>query len=326
MLSTKEKIAELLREKRGKFVSGEEIAKNFGISRAAVCKNISSLKNDGFDIDAVTNKGYRFNGTDDAVTTDGIRAYLLNDLLDKADFEIVSETDSTNNLLRKRALDGVDEWYTVCAIRQTAGKGRMGRIFFSPQDTGVYVSILLKPQLKPEDAVLITTAAAVAVCRALETLGAKNPEIKWVNDVFVARKKVCGILTEASFNLESGKLDYAILGVGVNMYTPDGDFPEKLRDIAGAVFYERGEDMRNRFIAFFLNEFYGFYKKLAENPHKDEYKRRCFVVGECVSVVSGNEKRDALVLGVEDDCALSVKFENGEIKKLNSGEISLKLK
>lgn len=326
MLSTKEKIAELLREKRGQFVSGEEIAKALGVSRAAVCKNIASLKSGGFDIEAVTNKGYRFNGADDTITTDGIRAYLSTELLDKAVFEIVTETASTNNLLRKRAVDGVDEWYTVCAIRQTAGKGRMGRSFFSPQDTGVYVSILLKPQLKPENAVLITTAAAVAVCRALEKLGAKKPEIKWVNDVVVARKKVCGILTEASFNLESGKLDYAILGVGVNMYTPDGGFPEELRDIAGAVFSERGEDIRNKFIAFFLNEFYSFYKKLAENPHKDEYRKRCFVVGERVSVILGEDKRDALVLGVEDDCALSVKFDNGEIKKLNSGEISLKLK
>lgn len=244
---------------------------------------------------------------------------------EKVKVEVVEKTASTNTLLRFRAENGENEGLVIIAGEQTAGRGRMGRSFFSPGDTGVYMSLLLKPQIKPEDAVQITTAAAVSVCRALETLGVKAPKIKWVNDIFIDNKKVCGILTEASFNSKNCCLDYAILGVGVNIYAPEQSFPEEIKNIAGAVFKERTENLRNEFIAYFLNEFFNFYAQISEKLHLEEYRERSFVIGKEVSVIADGKTEIAKAIGVDDNCNLVVEYPDGNVKNLCSGEISVKL-
>ena len=132
---------------------------------------------------------------------------------------------------------------------QTQGRGRLGRSFFSPSDSGLYMSILLRPDMAAADAVKITTAAAVSVALAVEKVSDQKPDIKWVNDIYINGRKICGILTEASFSMESGGLDCAVLGIGVNTYEPEGGFPEAIRDIAGPIFHERKSDMRNRIAA-----------------------------------------------------------------------------
>ncbi len=261
----------------------------------------------------------------DLLFCDGIKGFLSESLRDEIKPEFYSITESTNTIIKNRASQGEGEGLFVVAGEQTAGRGRLGRTFYSPDDTGLYMSLLLKPELKPEDAVLITTAAAVSVCEALETVGAENALIKWVNDVFVEDKKVCGILTEASFNPQKGALDYVALGVGINVYEPDGGFPEDIKDIAGGVFKEKKENLRNRIAAEFLNSFMKYYENIKEKSHCPEYARRCFVVGKKINVISNGEKTPAKALGIDDNCGLLVEYGNGEKAIINSGEISIRV-
>ncbi len=261
----------------------------------------------------------------DVINTEGIKKYLNGGAGSIVKTEVYDCVESTNTLLKAKAREGAEEGLVIVASRQTGGRGRMGRSFFSPEDTGVYLSILLKPEIKSADAVLVTTAAAVAVCRSLEALGVDGAGIKWVNDIFVSGKKVCGILTEAAVNPENGYLDFAVLGVGINIYSPEGGFPDEIKDIAGAVFENKEADLRNRFTAYFLNEFFGFYGELTERAHCPEYVERSLVIGKMVNVLSGDNQREALVKGIDNDCCLIVQYKNGEIHKLSSGEISIKL-
>lgn len=252
-------------------------------------------------------------------------SFILNDELKKSVcVEVVEKTESTNSLVRSRAEEGEGEGLVIIAGEQTNGRGRMGRSFFSPGDTGVYMSLLLRPKIKPSDAVLITTAAAVSVCEAFEKLGVKKPQIKWVNDIFVNNKKVCGILTEASFGADINTLDYAVLGVGVNMYEPENSFPEEIKDIAGAVFSRKSEDLRNKFVAYFINSFFDCYENLESKKHCTSYAERCFVIGKDINVISGDSIKPAKALSVDENCGLLVRFDNGETAVLNSGEISIR--
>lgn len=261
----------------------------------------------------------------DIISSAAIKDFLDFEIKEKVKVEVVEKTDSTNNLLRSRAESGATEGLVIIAGEQTAGRGRMGRSFFSPGDSGVYLSLLLKPQIKPEDAVQITTAAAVSVCRALEALGVKAPKIKWVNDIFIDNKKVCGILTEASFNSKNFCLDYAILGVGVNIYESGKGFPAEIEKIAGAVFEKCEENLRNKFIAIFLNEFFGFYKELSSKVHLKEYREKNFVLGKEISVINGEITENARAVDIDENCNLVVEFPDGTVNNLYSGEISVKL-
>ena len=161
-----------------------------------------------------------------------ISGYLC-DELKEIDINIFDEVTSTNTLLKEHGKIK-NEWCTFIASSQTGGKGRLGRSFYSPKGSGVYFSVLLKPNLEIEKSILITTAAAVAVTRTLKILGCENAQIKWVNDIFVDNKKVCGILTESVINTETKKLDFAVLGVGINLIKPKEGFPESIKNIAGA--------------------------------------------------------------------------------------------
>lgn len=260
----------------------------------------------------------------DIISTEKILFLLNNELKKRVSIDVLEKTESTNALMRSCAEEGAEEGLVIIAGEQTAGRGRMGRRFFSPGDTGVYLSLLLKPKIKPSDAVLITTAAAVSVCEAFEKLGVNNPQIKWVNDIFVNNKKVCGILTEASFGTDTNTLDYAVLGVGVNMYEPENSFPEEIKDIAGAVFSEKSEDLRNKFVAYFINSFFDCYENLESKKHCTSYAERCFIIGKDINVISGDSIKPAKALSIDENCGLLVRFNDGETSVLNSGEISIR--
>lgn len=261
----------------------------------------------------------------DVISVVGIERFLSEDIRSEIKTEVFKTVDSTNKIVKDRASQGAREGLFAVAGEQTQGRGRLGRSFYSPTDTGLYMSLLLKPAIKAEDAVLITTAAAVSVCEALEKVGTENPQIKWVNDIFVNSKKVCGILTEASFNSKNGAFDYAVLGVGVNVYEPESGFPEEIKDIAGSVFAEEKENLRNRIAAEFLNSFMGYYKELSKKPHNSEYARRCFVTGKRIDVIKGDAVRTATALSVDENCGLLVEFSDGVREVLTSGEISVRV-
>ena len=230
---------------------------------------------------------------------------------------------STNTLLKQIALKGEDEMYFLLSDSQTEGRGRLGRTFFSPETTGLYMSLLLRPDISPLSSMLITTAAAVAVSRSLEKNGCENLKIKWVNDILKNGKKICGILTESSFS-SSGSLDFCVLGVGINMYEPKNGFPDDIKDIASFAFEKECDDLKNSVAADFINEFCIFYENLEKRAFLQEYKKRSEVPGKSVDVIRNGERRKARVLDIDENCHLLVEYENNERETLSSGEVSIR--
>lgn len=233
---------------------------------------------------------------------------------------------STNTLLCEAARAGEAEGLVLCAQEQSAGRGRRGRSFFSPPDTGLYMSVLLRPDMAASLSVKITAAAAVAVCEALEAVGCERPQIKWVNDVFVDGRKVCGILTEGALVPGTDRLAYAVLGVGINVYAPPEGFPQELSAIAGHVCAERKKDLRSHIAARFLSNFMVYYKRLEENAFLEAYRARSLAPGHTVDVIAGDMHREALALGIDEDCRLLVRYGDGTEDALSSGEISIRLR
>lgn len=324
-MRTKEKLLALLEENKGTYFSGEEIAQRLSVSRAAICKAVKCLREEGYEIHAVTNKGYCLSAQNDVLSLQGVRRYL-NEAYQDMDITVLSTTGSTNALVREKAAGGQPEGYVVIANEQTRGRGRRGRSFYSPSGTGIYLSVLLRPDhFSPQQASRVTTMAAVAMCEAIEELSDECAQIKWVNDIFVRGRKVCGILTEASLDLESGFVDYAVLGVGVNVYTPKEGFPEELHKTAGAILEEEKDDGKNRLAGAFLNHFMDYYQSKEQTAYIEAYQRRSLAIGRKVMVISPNHTREALAYGVDEECRLLVQYENGETEKLSSGEISIKL-
>lgn len=318
-MTTKEKFLTLLESRRGSFVSGEEAARELSVTRAAVWKAVKALCQEGYPIDAVPNRGYCLSEAGDVLSAQGIAKYLNPELRPT----VHKSVDSTNAALRALAEQGAAEGTVVLAGAQSRGRGRYGRQFYSPAGTGVYLSILLRPAGDPQQAVLLTAAAAAAMCQAMEALGVENPQIKWVNDIFLQGKKVCGILSEASFSLETGAPEYVVVGAGINVYTPAGGFPPELADIAGAVWDTPVPDGKNRLAAEFLNRFWAMYRSGNPADFLEDYRRRSLVVGKPVTVLSGEARRKALALGIDDRCRLRVRFEGGQEQALSYGEVSI---
>ena len=322
-MTTREKLLGLLEENREAYLSGEELAKALAVSRAAVWKAVKSLQQEGYPIDAVTNRGYRLSRGGDRLSAPGIRKYLKPEYRDLP-ITVEEETKSTNTALRAMAEAGAPEGTVYIAQSQTGGRGRMGRSFFSPAGTGLYLSLLLRPTAwEPTRAAQLTAAAAAAMCEAIRQVTGKEPGIKWVNDLLLDGKKICGILTEASFSMESGVLEYAVLGLGVNVYLPEGGFPGQLREIAGAVLDTPGEDVRNRIAGEFLNRFLDGYEHPEDRHFLDVYRRRSIAVGREVTVLSGGWERRAFAFGLDDDCRLLVRYPDGTEQALSYGEIRI---
>ena len=241
------------------------------------------------------------------------------------DLTVTEVIPSTNTALREAAQAGAPHGTVLIASAQTAGRGRRGRTFFSPDGTGLYISVLLRPTIPAERAVRITTAAAVAAAEAIAQVMGKECAIKWVNDLFLDGKKVAGILTESALRTD-GTLAYAVLGIGVNVVPPAGGFPPEIAEIAGAILPSPIEDGRARLAASFLTEFFRRYEEITEEKpaYMNEYRRRCFAIGHRVEVIRGEERYGALALSVDDDAGLLVRRDDGTEETLSSGEISIR--
>ena len=324
-MQVKEQVLTVLEEQKGQTFSGAELAKKLGVSRNAVWKAIQSLKAEGYRIEAGTNRGYCLSGENDILSQQSVLKYLQ-DCSMPLRFTVHDTVDSTNPLLKQYAEAGEPEGLVCIANRQTMGKGRVGRTFYSPPDTGVYMSLLLRPKLLMQDALLITTAAAVAVARAVETVAGCDAAIKWVNDVYCNGKKICGILTEASTDFESGSLAYAILGIGMNVADPADGFPAELSQVAASLF-GRGtysSEARSRLAAEVCKAFCALYSRLPEKAFMEEYRQRSFVIGSEVDVISPVQTRPARVLDIDDDANLIVRFPDGAVRALSSGEVRVR--
>ncbi|MBR2675053.1 MAG: biotin--[Mogibacterium sp.] len=325
-MTTKEALISLFEKNRGFFISGEYIAQNLGVSRTAVWKAVKKLQKEGYDITAITNRGYCLSKDTDILSVEGIKEHMSDYYREKANIEVFRTVDSTNNICRIRANEGVSSGYIAIASSQSSGRGRRGRTFYSPADTGVYVSFLLTPEnIHGAEIAKVTTISAVAVCKAIEKLTDKKPQIKWVNDVFVDGRKVCGILSEASYDLEDGKLDCVVVGIGINLYPPRNGFPEALSDVAGSILETPGQISRNHLVAEVLTGFADLYLHDNGLEYVEEYRKRSFVIGKDIDVVTPKSTRRARALAINDDCSLQVRYEDGQEEALISGEISIRV-
>lgn len=325
-MSLKEKVLLLLKKREGEFLSGQEVALQLEVTRAGVWKAIKALQEEGYPIEAVTNRGYALQSMPDILSAVGIEQELSEDSK-QLYIQVEKVLDSTNTRLKQMVTEGETRDMVLLAEEQTGGRGRFGRVFFSPQGTGLYMSFLLHPQLHYSEGELLTTAAAVAVAKALEKISGEEAQIKWVNDIWVGGRKVSGILTEASTSLESGQLEYAIIGIGINVKEPVDGFPEELKDIARSVFPNtiKKENLRNQLAGEIINQFMAYYKEIRKKEFFKEYKERSFVIGKEISVLRAGTKRKARALAIDDHCHLKVQYEDGAIEDLSSGEISIRL-
>lgn len=242
---------------------------------------------------------------------------------EKFNISVLDSVTSTNALLKQEA-EKFTEGRVIIADSQTMGRGRFKRVFHSPKGCGIYMSILIKPEFGAETSVLITAAAALAVAEAIENLSGKKTQIKWVNDVLIDGKKVCGILTEGIINAKTGKIESSIVGLGINAYMPEDGYPEEISNIASAVFNEKQENLRNRLIAEVITRFWDYYVLLDDKTFLDGYKARMSVIGKEINVIKGDNIIKAQALDIDDNCRLKVKYQNGETEYLSSGEISIK--
>lgn len=325
-MSTKEKVLQYLEQHKGESISGQDLADKLEVSRTSVWKAINGLKKEGYQIEATTNKGYQLSIDTDLLSEAAI-VPLLSEAL-KGHRVIAHKTIDSTNLEAKRIVNEDPTFEgVILSEEQTKGRGRLGRVFYSPSESGLYMSLVLRPVADLDNATLITTAAAVAVCQAIETLAGKKPQIKWVNDIFLDGRKVCGILTEGIMDMESRTIGTIILGIGLNFREPETDFPDEIQSIAGTLFDKKNAAVtRNQMVAEILNRFYLLYPDLVKRSYLDEYRKRCFVLGEQVTFPQGNETIEAKAIAIDNDGGLVVALPNGKTKILTFGEISIKIK
>lgn len=316
----KSDILKELETNRGIAVSGESIAKKLGVSRNAVWKAINQLKKDGYEILSSTKRGYRLADSCDLLSVEGISLHLLDKYKSLAVF-LHREVDSTNNEAKKMVASGISDNALVISEKQTAGRGRQGRAFYSPEKTGVYMSLVIHPTLNINDSVFITTAACVATVRAIEALTDAKPQIKWVNDIYLDNKKLCGILTEAVTDFETNSVQSIVIGIGINIRT--ANFPKEIDTIATSL--NDSKLTRNRLIAEITNELLNIIENINDKGYLQEYREHSLVLGKEIIYYKNNKAHKAKATSIDKFGGLEVLNENGTTEVLRSGEISVRL-
>lgn len=321
-ISTKAGLLLLLEGNSEMYISGEQAAEKLGVSRAAVWKAAESLRKQGLALESVPGLGYRLHSSNDLLTNESVRVFM-NDLT--APVRVFQEVDSTNLEAKRWALEGAPHGAMVVSTSQTAGRGRMGRAFKSPTG-GLYLSIVLRPALaENQKAVLVTAAAAVTTCRAVSSLCNVELGIKWVNDLFYQEKKCCGILTEAGTDIETGCINYMVVGIGINYATPAEEFTDDLREIAVSLFPKaRPPVPRAQLAASIYKLLMEEFEILEQRSFLEEYRRRSIVLGKQITVMAAPPYR-ATAVSINEDAQLVVKGNEGEEKTISYGEISVKV-
>ena len=340
-MNTKDKVLSLL--VNDKTVSGEKLASLCGVSRAAIWKAVNALRTQGIQIEGTTNGGYRL-CDDDILTQDFFEQTLSIDFPELKGFhsEIFKEIDSTNTYAKKllsqtgnlRLPDGTlteagKKYHNsiICAESQTAGRGRLGRSFISPAKTGVYLSIIYAPQGGIKDPAKITAFSAVAVCRAVKELYGIECQIKWINDIYFNGKKICGILTEGFTDFETGTIESAIIGIGINIRDNPAFEQNNVSQIAGSI--EASLDKKITRCKLAAHIYDNVLKILEEDPATviNEYKKASFLIGKTITVhpIIGDDKSTytAKAIDIDQNASLIVELPDGTTKALSSGEVSL---
>lgn len=310
-------LLDILRQTDG-YLSGEELSRQLGVTRAAVWKKIEQLRQEGYEIDSVTRRGYRLTGVPDSISEAEIRANLSGKGAFGCRIVSLPSVDSTNEEAKRQGDAGAPHGSVFVADEQTGGKGRLGRRWVSAPGSGLWFSILLRPDVLPSEITGITLLSAVAVCRGIQALTGCEARIKWPNDVVIGTKKVCGILTELSAEMEH--VHYLIPGIGVN--TSNGAFPPELSDRATSLKMETGQDIRRAvLLGKILEEFEELYNRYGVSSFPEEYRSLCVSLGRPVSLQRGGRKLTGTAVGIAPDGALLVRTQEGEEIAVTSGEV-----
>ncbi len=316
--NAKQKILALLKNTNG-YISGEEISSHLGITRAAVWKHIRALREEGYAVDSVPNKGYRLESIPDLVTPEEILDGLQTKQMGRSVY-FTDSTDSTNEEAKRHALMGVPDGSLFITEEQTMGKGRLGRVWTSPKGGGLWFSILCRSHLSPLQISNMTLITGLAVCRAIRSETGCEVMIKWPNDIVIGSRKVCGILTEMA--AEVGKIEYVIPGIGINVNIPS--FPKELALKATSLQIETGKPLRRaKLLQAVLVELENALAAFENAPEQfpDEYRRLCVSLHKRVRFFRNGEPRDGQAVDISPEGELIVQEDNGEIASIYSGEV-----
>ncbi len=315
--------AKILKALRKGSVSGAELSQQLDVSRAAIWARIEELRSLGYDIEASPHHGYSLRSTPDVLHPDDLASRLSDVKVIGRDIRVFQETTSTNDVVEKLARDGVKEGVVVFAESQTKGRGRLGRKWVSPSGKGLWFSILLRPDLRPQAATQLTVIAATALYRAIRTKTDLLPEIKWPNDILIKGRKVAGILTEMSAELDHVK--YMILGIGVDVNV--AEFPADLKKIATSLRIESGDPLnRADFAETLLRELDLDYARVNAGQFEqiaDEWEERCTTIGQNVSIHIGDRTIDGRAEALDADGALLVRTQHGRLERIIGGDVVL---
>ncbi|MGN1095647.1 MAG: biotin--[acetyl-CoA-carboxylase] ligase [Eubacteriales bacterium] len=317
-MELKDKVFSELSLHRGEYISGQSLANTAGVSRNAVWKAVNELKKDGCDIVSVTKRGYLLVSDGGKISGSEISDILGKDVL----VRIFDKTDSTNNEAKRMLSDGFSGKALIVANEQTSGRGRLGRSFFSPASTGIYFTAIIPFSSSLADASLITAAASVAVIRTIETLTDKHVGIKWVNDIYLDGKKICGILTEAVTDLESGRLSGLAVGIGINLSTED--FPDEISSVAASLGIKNAD--RALIAARIAKELFSLSEDLSSCSFLEEYKAHSIILGKEINYFINGEAHPAIAKDIDERGGLIVILPDGTKTALRGGEITIRIK
>lgn len=321
----KENILTLLKESENTFISGQFISEKLGVTRTAIWKYMNALKEDGYQIESVSKKGYRLICSPDILTFDEIKEYLNTKYIGRKLIHFNS-IDSTNTKAKELSSLGEENGTVVISEEQTVGRGRLGRNWCSPKGKGIWLSIILRPDIDPMNVAKITQVAGAAVCKSLLDMGITT-YIKWPNDIVINRKKACGILTEMSGELNL--VNYVVLGIGINVNIDEQEFPEDLKETATSLKIEHGKAIdRKELTGKILNNFELLYENFLNtsslSASVEICKKHSILLGREIKIINRNSTTIGKAIDVDNDGRLIVQYENGNTEAIISGEVSIR--
>lgn len=318
----REKIINLLLNSDLEFISGEEISKQLGISRTAVWKHINVLKEQGYEIESVNKKGYRLKESPDDILSKENILHDLNTIFIGKEIIHFESIDSTNNYAKNIANEA-QNGTVVISEEQLSGRGRLGKQWNSKKHQGIWMSIILKPNIIPMNAPFITLIAGASIVNALRGLGI-DATVKWPNDIILNGKKICGILTELSAEIE--RVNYIVLGIGINVKTMD--FSEAILNVATSIKKEGYDVSRVDIVRNILSEFEINYNKYVNNNDKkttlDICKKHSAIIGKEIYTIKNNIKEKVKCIDINENGNLVVEDKGGNVKEIISGEVSIR--
>lgn len=324
-MTTDAKILTALRHTPSGAVSGADLSQRLGISRAAIWARIDEMRKLGYDIEASPHFGYRLLSAPDLLHADDLRSRLGETQVVGRDIRVFQETTSTNDVVEKLARDGVKEGVVVFAESQTKGRGRLGRQWMSPPGRGLWFSVLLRPGFRPQQATQLTVVAATALWRAIKAQSGIAAEIKWPNDILIQGRKVAGILTELSAEVDH--VNYVILGIGVDVNLSATEFPQELRKIATSLRIEAGQMLdRAAVAASILRELDADYGRICRGqfePVANEWEEHCTTIGRNVAIRIGDRVIRGRAESLDSEGSLLLRTQHGHLERIIGGDVTM---